>query len=176
MILSELKSLRDFIIENNSYFNKGFYNAFQDNQTGKIYSGDKVIFPDDTLGNYFYLRLPKNYSFSENTYFATDECHRAIGLNAQVVLVACMCNADTDILLFNLVNTIGSFNEVIKIVSATGDSTNVIATELAKISKENIDAALQRLDKDYTIVSVNFTYTKGFDFVDLNCLTNPTIC
>lgn len=177
MIQGDLKHLRDFVIRYNPLFQRGYETAYQDEQTGIIHSDRMEIFPNDTLGNYFYFRLPKNYGFVEGSFFANDDCARGLGMATPIIMVACVRNADADKLLFNLINTISLFDTAsVKINSAIGNSIAVIQQELSKIKKENLDAAKQRLDMDYTIVSITFTYTKSFEFTELHCLQNPLVC
>lgn len=78
-------------------------------------------------------------------------------------------------MITNLVNTLQAYQpDLIRINSVIYNKDAVLAQELAKLNKkENIEAALQRHDDDYTIVSVNFTYTQQFTFNQPSCITKP---
>jgi hypothetical protein len=175
MLRQPLHNIKEFILSNNTYFNNGYDAVFQDATTGVINDNKQPIFPNDNLGNYFYLRLPQSVSFIENAYNRVTELDRAVALNMRIILVACMRGADPDILISNLVNTLQQFDETyIKIDSFLMQSSDVVLQEMAKVTpKSNTIAALARLDEDYTIVSVQFTLTQRFQFQKLSCITNP---
>lgn len=175
MLKQSLHNIKEFILTNNPYFSKGFDAVYQDATTGIINDNHDPIFPNDNLGDYFYLRLPQNVSFIENAYNRTTELDRAIVLNMKIILVACVRDADPDTLIENLINTVQQFDQTyIKIDSFLMQSSDVVLQELAKVTpKTNITTALQRLGENYTIVSVQFIYSQKFQFQKLSCIKTP---
>ena len=172
MIADTLKQLKEFILSKNTYLTKGYDSAYVDSE-GNINDGKEAIFPDDQLGNYFYLRLPKNITFNYDNNFKVNDCDRPLVTNTQVILVCCMRDADPDLLMGNLLSTVQKFDPLITIQSGILKSEEVVTQELSKIKKENLQAAFQRLDANYTIISITFMMSAGFQFSKLTCLTNP---
>lgn len=176
MLKSKLTALKDFILEHNTYLSKGYDNVYMDQKVGLIHDGEPV-FPADNLGDYFYLRLPERMTFDYNGLYKASDCGNEPGIAAQMILVACVRKASPDNLILNLASTLNKFKEAeIKITGALFESEAVLLQELAKMKDENVFAALQKLDKDYTIVSIGFTITASFDFIKLNCIVNPCSC
>lgn len=174
MLKGKLDGLKEHILQYNPYFNNAFADVIQDDTTGIVHNG-KPIFPNDTLGDYFYLRLPSNVQFEYAPIYNISTSINGVGLRSNIVLVACMRNADPDKLLSNLVNTIQSYQtEYVRFTGAIYESDGVLLQELSKIKdKENIEAALQRLGNDYTLVSIIFQYTFPFTFQKPICITEP---
>lgn len=174
MLKSSIENIKTAILERNTYFQNGFCNVYQNEDKGIVISGDKPVFPAD-LGNYFYLRLPKNVSFTNGGNYAIADTIKGIGLNAEITLVACVKDADNDKLLTNLVNTLQALcDENISLTNAIYNSNEVIKQELAFMSKKSRDKALSNLPRNLSIVSVSFTYSTSFTFN--NCITNPCTC
>lgn len=172
MFKRSLENIGEFILKYNTYFDNVFTDVVQDETTGIIHNGE-AIFPNDTLGNYAYLRLPKNIRFDYSSAYAIAEGITTPGLLTDVILVACVRDADSDVLLNNLLNTISACNQTIRLTNAIWQPEVVITQELALIPKENIGAALQKLDMNYTIVGIGFTVTNNYSLLDLSCITNP---
>ena len=60
MLDTDFTALKDFILEHNNYFGKGYANVYKDENTHAVWVKEgrdyKRIMPEDTFGNYFYLR------------------------------------------------------------------------------------------------------------------------
>jgi hypothetical protein len=173
MLKAKLETLKEFILSNNTYFAAGYANAVQDDETGIVYER-MPIFPNDTLGNYFYLRVQRGAQFSYEGMYKMSDAVGSLGINAQIVLVACVKDADADKLAENLVMTMSRYHaEYIKLQQVIYQSELVVSQELALLSRENIQAALQRIDGDYTMVSLQFSYAAPVIVQPLKCITNP---
>ncbi len=173
MLKAKLETLKEFILSNNPYFTAGYANAVQDDETGIVHNG-MPLFPNDTLGNYFYLRVLRNVQFSYDGMYRISDAAGSVGINAQIVLVACVREADTDKLAENLVITMSRYYpEYIKLQQVLYQSELVVGQELALLSRENIRAAMQRIDNDYAIVSLQFQYAAPVIVQPLKCITTP---
>ena len=173
MILDALKKLEEFILKYNTYFTEGFYKVSIDPK-GFIMFGDTPVFPGDQFGDYFYLRIPNNYQFDYDKQYTLHEGDSNIGIKIPVVLVACVHDGDGDVLLENLITTLQQYQpDDIKFTSATSQKEIIIAQELAKIKKENIEAAQQKIDPTYAMASVSFVFTTPYQFKQLKCITAP---
>lgn len=174
MIREALNKLEQFIRKYNPYFDGSFSDVRQDMITGFVMSGETPVFPDDTLGNYFYLRIPANMNFDYSKEYIIAEGVNPIGIKVPVVLVACIKRGSAHTLLENLLTTIQQYlPDDIKFTSATHLKEIVIAAELAKIPKENIESALDKVSEDYSIVSVSFVFTIPYQLRELNCIKTP---
>lgn len=174
MLQDKLDELKEFILQHNGYFNNAYSGVYVDQQTGVIYKGQEAVFPNDTLGDYFYLRQA-NSTQLQYTQLSTGT--QGLTLGVPVVLVACLKSGSADILLQNLINTLRAFQpENIRFTSFLFNGSDVILQELAGLTeKANIEAALQRLQS--VIISVSFTYSLNMQFQKLNCIQDPcTIC
>ncbi len=173
MLKSTVERLRKYILSTNTYFSEGIGNVYLDTENG-IANEKGIVFPDDTRGNYFYLRLPDNVTFVNGIEFGVTECLPGLGLNAQIVLVAVVANADEDKLLQNLVNTVQSFPNYNKTLqTAIYKKEVVVRQELSWMTGDNLSAVLQRVP-DSAIVSLTFTLVNEFVFNE--CLINPCSC
>lgn len=176
-LTSHLTQLRDFILQKNTYFDNGFAFAFQDVTEGYIFESDKVIFPADDLGNYFYLRLPDALKFDYSKEYQASDCYNGVGIVFDIVLVACVRNAEYDILVDNLINTLFSYkNQVLKQTKVILAQDEVILQELRKVkTKEDIEAALQRIPDDMTFCSIHLTFTISYVTQGTGCIVNPCL-
>lgn len=172
MLKSTVDSIKDYIIQYNPYFKKGYSDVYLDEKTGIIHNS-KPIFPADNLGDYFYLRLPNKVQFDYAREFQISDCISGAGIRASVILVAVVKDADPDKLIQNLVNTLQTYQNV-NVNSAIYLTEDVIIQELAKTSEETIMAALQRMKS--TIVSLTFTILTPYQFKKLSCIENPCKC
>ena len=172
MLKQQLANIKQFILDNNSYFNNGYDDVYQ-NEKGMIGNNNELIFPADNRGNYFYLRLPKNIGFKYDEKYRTNDCIAPLIITSQIILVAQVKGADPDILLNNLLNTVLNIGHAFVITGAIMKAEEVILQELAKIDPINIDAALKNLDVNNTLVSISFNYSTQFVTQKLSCITNP---
>lgn len=168
MALSELTT---FILDNNPYFDRAYDDVYQDETVGIVHDNNQPIFPADNLGNYFYLRLPNNIRFDNASQFNLSECLDTPGLVYDIILVAILNNANADVLLHNLLSTLAAFGGNINLTGASTQRAVIIGQELASMSVEMRDKALQNINS--TLVSVYFTYTPAFLPTKLSCITNP---
>jgi len=173
MTTDALKKLKEFILQYNQYFVDAFHNVSM-NPKGFIMCGDVPVFPDDGLGNYFYLRVPNAVQFDYSKEYIVAEGINPIGIKIPLVLVACVVNAKPERLLENLITTLQQYlPEDIKFLSATDQKEIVIGQELAKCAKADIEAARQKVDPSYSIVSISFTFTVPYQVKELNCIQSP---
>lgn len=173
MITDALKNLEGFILRYNKYFVASFYKVSM-NPKGFIMAGDEPVFPADELGNYFYLRIPNTFQFDYDKQYTIVEGASNIGIKIPVVLVACVHEGSGETLLENLITTLQQYNpDDIKFTSATSQKEIVISQELAKIKKENMEAAQQKIDSDYALASISFVFTTPYQFKELNCILAP---
>lgn len=173
MLQAQLIKLKDWILQYNPYFDTAFSNVTQDSETGIINDTKQPVFPADNFGNYFYLRLPNNIVFDYSQPSIGDN-QLSVGIKTPVFLICCMVNADADELILNMLATIGRYQDVnMRFVNATYQKEVVLMQELAKLDKNNISSALQRMPSNLTIVSIQFTISFPVSFPKLNCLTKP---
>lgn len=170
MLKSIIHRLKDYIKTTNPYFGAGYADVYMD-QTQGIVNENGPVFPNDTDGNYFYLRLPDNIGFVQGGEYIVQDCAQGLGASAQIVLVAIVKDADEDLLLTNLVNTVQTFVANISFTGATYKKEVVTRSELSWMNGPDRDAALQRIPDDMAIVSLSFTITAPV--VMNNCVVNP---
>jgi len=177
MIGGMLDKVRDCILANNKYFCEGYSNVWRDEQTNQILTMKadqyKVVFPNDTLGDYFYLRNDGNIVFNPSAENLISDCiDSAYDTNITVNLVAIMDNADPEELLSNLLTTI-QYCEGFRtnLVSASTNPSTIITNELLNLADADIQAALQRNKR--TIVSLTFNMIDAIVIKDPSCIENP---
>lgn len=172
---STLTAIKDFVLQYNPYFSAGYSDVYMDETKGYI-ANDKVIFPNDNLGNYFYLRLPHDVGFDYTPASRVDDCSNTPNPTGDVTIVAIVKDANPDKLIQNLLNTISGYNATVRLKGAKYNSANVTLTELGRASKEVKEAALKRLK--HTIVSITFTLSVPFTLrrITSNCIIDPCQC
>lgn len=177
MINDILKRVCDCILKNNQYFCKGYCNVYQDVNTFQILTSEnneyKVVFPNDSLGDYFFLRNTGEINFEANVIDRISDCSDS-GYDSRisVTLIAIMDDADPDTLLTNLISTIqncGNFRTTL--LSASTNMSNIISLQLKGMNKSDIDATLQRMKQ--TIVSVTFNIVDAIQLINPSCIQNP---
>lgn len=178
MLQQDFEQLKDFILGRNTYFQKGYANAYKDDTTHAVWVKQgkdmQCIIPADNQGNYFYLRNDAwvKHEVKEPERLTDTGTQRLTFLDTMSVqLVAVVNNADAYQLIENLRNTamMYPFMSVMPVTSSW-NREQVVATELAKMPVDDINAALQRL-KDETIVRLSLSVTKIF--IPANCITEP---
>lgn len=174
MITNKLIGIRDRILQYCPFFSAGYSDVYQDDELGIIADGNEIVFPNDTLGDYFYLRIPDTNTFRQNNSYRISDKLMGYESVSNIYLVAVVANADPDILISNIVNLIRDQEGVI-LRDWVGQSGVILRRELSKLDgNENIQAALQRLDSTQTIVSVGFSITVPVNpYVKPDCLPNP---
>jgi hypothetical protein len=176
MLHQDFEQLKDFILARNNYFNKGYANAFKDTATNAVcikQGGDmQVLLPNDTLGNYCYLRSDQQLKYeAQFVERATDNNAQRLTFTdtVTVYLVAIVKDADPHLLLQNLRNTVMMYT-ALNVVPVAGNYNReqVVAEELSRMKHEDVSAALQRL-KDETIIKLTLSVSKSF--IPSNCIT-----
>ncbi len=178
MLYEDFELFKDFILDKNTYFNHGFANAYKDDIGQAVYvrSGKdrQRVMPADNLGNYFYLRNDAwmKHEAKELQKITDTGTQRLTFLDTMSVqLVAVVNNVDVYQLIENLRNSVMMY-EVLDVhpVTSSWNREQVVATELAKMNAEDINAALKRL-KDETIVRIGLSMNKIF--IPGSCIKEP---
>lgn len=178
MTTANIISFKDYVLSQNTYLGKGFAVAFKDEQTKKVYCRDGTeltpVMPNDTLGDYFYIRYERGVKFSTDLNGRIADCAElglAFNDEMQVVLVVCVRDADEFTLLNNIRLTCSKFPTFKAVpVGATLIRELVVANEMAGAEKDDLLAALQRLG-NWTVISVNINLNS--QYLPTNCITNP---
>jgi len=173
MIKPYLDEIGTLIAKYNNYFNTYFTNVEQSEQLGYIHNNNEVVFPNDTYGNYFYLRIPSKLSVVYDANFNNGNWN-SLGISTNVTCVAFVKDADPQKLALNIMSTIGrACNYQKKFTTILIHNEDVVSTELANCSDDVIMKAVQCVADDITLISITFTLTIAQDLLQLNCLTNP---
>lgn len=176
MIQNILIQLQQYILLYNKYFSDSYVDVSMQALTGYIMSGQLPVFPNDTLGNYFYIRTPNYTKFSYDKTNIQQEGINPIGIEIPCVLIACVRSADPNILLENLITTISAYlPDNIKLINCTTQQDIVIAQEMAKMPVSEQTATMAKVDLDYAMVSISFVITSPYRIKHLNCIKSPTI-
>lgn len=173
MIRESLEQIRDAILLANTYFTKGFADVSMDEATGIVHNNIPV-FPADTFGDYFYLRLPDTFTGIAGDSVKIQDCTAAIGLLVNPFLIAVVKGADSLKLIDNLIYTIKAFGDDVRVQNVIVNADAVINQELAKMKKENRLKALQNFDSNTTAaISIRFSYTLFYPDKSGLCIENP---
>jgi len=182
MVSKIFQKLSDFILMVNPYLNTGFPNVIKDNTTGKIWyehpeSDEKeVVFPNDRLGTYFYLRNEGLMNFTLTPESNISDCF--FGANQfsipQKIVCVFASRIDPYDMIQNLVSTFAQFQYQIALANAEWNSERIIQSEMSGFPSEDIQAALQR-GSVYNMISMNFNMTCPIELLDLKCITNPCV-
>jgi len=172
-----LNSIAEFIFQHNSYFDAAFPYVAMNETKGYVSEDETIVFPNDNLGDYFYLRLPKNVSFQYSNDYKYNNCKDGIASRTEVVLVAIVKGGSPDILLSNMIDSLRAYRqEKITLKSAIYQKEYVLLQELANIKPESQEAALQRLPESSAFVSIAFEIIEGIVPSKIDCLPNPCTC
>lgn len=159
------------ILQYNPYFNKGFGDGYL-NTKGVYQSGtEQVLFPNDSLGDYFYLRQLQPTRIVNRPVDKIVDCAASFAIQSNGVLVAYIRKADSTILISNLISTLSFLS--IAVTSVTMQPEVVILQELQGLDPETIAQTIANMDKSVTLISIAFQYYLPLPLVDLNCLPNP---
>lgn len=178
MQTEDFEQLRSHILNMNNYFHHGFANAFRSEVTGAIWvqkHGDmQCLLPDDTLGNYFYLRTePLIRHDAQAGERLTDGGTQRLSFSdvAIVQLVAIVHSADAYLLISNMRNATMAYKDMNVVPTAsTWNREKIITEELAGMKPDDIAAALKRFT-DQTVVKLTLQVSKTF--IPGNCIVNP---
>lgn len=172
MLNKILEDIKATVLRDNPYLNKGYSYAVA-NKTG-VFEGEKVLFPNDTLGDYFYIR-PINLGLSNTATNLLDDCVSPVGIQATGVLVASLHKGDADELTYNIISTLAA----IVGITPTAFSYNiddVIQQELGKMDKSVLDGVKANVKPNTAIISVSFRIDKVLPLAKPNCFKNPCLC
>lgn len=181
MTTSKLISFKDFILSKNTYFDSGYAVAFKDAESKRIIVRNGTDFipvmPNDTLGNYFYIRYNGSLAFNEAFGERMADCgpSRTTYNDRQPInIVAIVKDADEYTLLNNLRNTCAVFT--VFTPTPTGAilvPEQVIQDEMSGAAQADIAAALQRIGSR-TIVSL--TVNIQDNYTPNKCINDPCKC
>lgn len=157
MTTLDFQELADFILLKNPYFQKGFANAFKENVTNTVLSRQKsgdllIVSPQDSYGNYFYIRndegivhVPKS---GTSTYGAG---HTNYQDTMRINIVGIIKDGDPLLVTDNIINTISMYkpgtDTMLQLISSNWNREQIIISELAGMSQDDIAGALQRLGR-----------------------------
>lgn len=173
MLKETLKDIRTHILQHNAYFSNGYSNVYMSEHG--VSEGETVVFPNDTLGDYFYMRIPNGANITNSRQASVSACVAGLDVKMSVILIAVVKAADADILSTNIASTLATFTGV-SVTNIMWQQEEIILQELSKIGEGNVNAALARLTPGVTIVCVKFDYNTVVNPNGLNCLPNPCAC
>lgn len=171
-LLTKIQDIKERIMEKNTYFNNGYAIAF--NRGDGVYYNDSNgyinLLPNDTLGNYFYIR--GNDIITHNTATEIANC---LGYEyndtLEITLVAVVKDADSGVLIENLRNTLSSIRDIKVTLSRTQYiREQVMINELRGVEREEVNKALQRL-KNENIISITSIIQDTYPVS--NCIIDP---
>lgn len=178
MTTEDLIAFKNYILAQNTYFDKGYYYAIKDveKKAVKAIDGTQIVtvFPNDRLGNYFYLRNEGEvkHNIREGERIRDCGAQRLTFLDTEVVyLVASVKGADALALVNNLRVTSLAYSGL-NIIPVTSNFNRelVVFSEMQGVEKEYISAALQRLKKE---VIVRLTLQVNKKYIASNCVIDP---
>lgn len=166
-----LTGLKETILQYNPYFNKGFDNVYGSAEGIYQSNTEQLVFPNDTLGDYFYIRIPQPISATNIQQTKITDCHSQYAVNTPVVLVAIVRKADRMKLINNLLNTIAAAGGTIR--NFTSQPETVIINELNGMGADIIERTIANTDKTTAYIAISFDYYVDLPVIDINCLPNP---
>lgn len=175
MIRESLAAIKAHVLDYNTYFDRGYDDVELNTTRGFVVSGETAVFPADNLGDYFYLRLPDNISFSNGNAYRVTDCANAAGGNINLVLVAVVKNSDPVKVMENMIYTIQRLGDEVRITAATIDSAATILQELGKLPKANQLKALSDWNSRDAAISVTFTLTLTYEPRKKDCIVDPCL-
>lgn len=176
MTRAQVIAFKNHILSNNDYFANGYAIVYKDEE-GRVIAYDNAptpVMPNDTLGNYFYLRYDgDNRLVAKQTERLTD-CGASRILfedTLTVQLVAVVADAAELTLRNNLINTAMAYTGIIAIPTlANLNREQVVLAELKGMEADNIQAALQRLG-NWTIIRLTLNLIDQYTPTD--CIDEP---
>lgn len=178
MTSADFIAFKNFVLEQNTYFNAGFANAIRMPQNNQILApannGEyEAIFPADTYANYFYLRGEGDIKYqAQEKERLTDSGKNRLTFQdtATFHIVAIVNDADALKLVENLRTTAMAYTVLSAIpISANYNRESVVNEEMKDMDKKVIIKALQNMS-DQTIVRVTLAVNKTFI---PGCIINP---
>lgn len=169
MNLLDFEALRDFILLKNPYFDKGFANAFKENKTNWIWtrdiSGDLIsVAPQDTYGNYFYLRNDEGIVHTPKPGISTYGAGHTTYLDVmRVNMIGVLKDGDPFAVVDNIINTFGMYQPskdiTMQLISSNWNREQILINELSGVKDNDIMAALQRLG-EHLIFKIIVSFSK----------------
>lgn len=177
MTTNDFILFKDFILSKNTYFNKGYANAFKDSVSNyplaRNESGDlDIVFPQDTEGAYFYIRNNEGIKHIPDSKLADTGVNRISFWDSIVIeVVAVMRNADAYTIANNLRNTAMWYSGMDVVPVATNwNREQIVIDEMRGCEEEDIAKALKNLS-NHTIVRVQMVVKKTY--TPTKCITDP---
>lgn len=175
---SNFDSLKDYILKLNKYYDSAYANAFKDEESSAVYvrSGKdlKMVFPDDRIGNFFYIRTEPNMAFQPDRGLATMDCGVGrVGFNdvATIQIVSVLRDGNALEMINNIRNSLMAYpNFNIIPIAAIWQRENVVLTEMSGFDEDVLRRIYARL-KDETIVRVTAQITA--QYLPSTCINNP---
>lgn len=180
MIGTIIDTIAAKVRELNPYFDKHFTDVIADSERGYVWvdkGGDYTpVFPNDTLGNYFYIRHEPDFAFSFNADYSAG-ITPGLQYNTTATLVASVIDADPNKLASNIIASLRTIScaASVTVISARANRNAIIAQELQGLEEADLEKALSNIDRRTTLVSVNFSVTGMVSIVKCS-LQNPCKC
>lgn len=171
MKAQDFEALKDHLLLKNKYFSCGYANAFKDEKTDKVavVDGNRFVYlmPDDSLGNYFYLR--NEATMSHGFLRKTADCAGDVYTDTLTAyLVAVVKEAEPFALIENLRNTLASYKGLgLQVTQSMWNRESVVIGEMKGAEEDEVLKALARL-KNETIVKI--TVQISMEFATSNCI------
>jgi len=177
-MFSIIDLLKEFILEHNPYFNAGFANVSIDEEQGFVSTQNEVVFPSTSHGDFFYLRYVNPVGLSNATTAFMSEGSYGVGFQITLVLVASVRGADSEILFNNLAATLANYRSQgireIRFTRASEEPVDIVLGELVNMPEASRKASLSRLDREATLVAIQFTILADLTIQNkLTCIQNP---
>lgn len=170
-MIPQYTELKNTILQYNPYFKSGYDNVLA--VTEGIFSpkNELLIFPNDTLSDYFYIRATQPSTIQSNAQHQITACASPFAISAQSVIVAAVRKADSMILANNILSTLSYSGVTARNITLLSES--VVIQELGIMGEDVVKNTLANLDKNITIISISFDYYIPLPQYRLNCLPNP---
>lgn len=167
MFSEGLQRIKARILSANTYLNEGYCKAHYVADKG-VFVEKMRVFPMDTKGNYFYLRVADKINTSQQDI--------GINMSMPVTCVVCAKDADAEQLAYNIMQTLLNGCDSVSITSIQLLRDDVVRSELrGTLKDEELKKALANMG-DWTIISVSFNLAISALPKKLTCITNPCKC
>jgi hypothetical protein len=173
----DFEAIKDFILSKNTYLHHAYANAYKDERTkmllAKNWHDVISMLPDDTKGNYCYLRVDTTIKHEPQVQERVSDngAQRLVFLDTVTLyLVVVVDDADAYKLLNNLRNTCMMYEDMdLQPTASNWNREQILMEEMAGMRGEDITAALQRL-KNETIVKL--TIKASAQYIPSTCITD----
>lgn len=176
MFQDSLNNIATHIMEYNPYFDEGHPYVWLDPLKGFV-GDDNIVFPRDSKGSFFYLRVNNGVTFEYSNQYKFSDCVDGIAAREEVVLVAVVKNGSAEIVVRNMINTLRNYRtQKLTLRRAIYQKEEVVLQELAQLNEQGREAALKRLPQNSATVSVTFEMLEIALDYKLNCILDPCKC